>query len=257
MNKNLEWLSEPNKLEWEYEGYRCVIIRNSNYGHLCGYVKVQYGHPWWGQNVGDDSINDIEVHGGITFSDNYLPIKPYVRICNYWWLGFDAGHYDDIFPFGDKFDTTITNATYKNIEFIKNETEKLARYCKEASKYKRIDNDLRFRTEEEAAKVETNATEKKPYTCECKYKEVNDDEPIKIIEIGVCQNKGPENIRLCKLATKIWYKLLKSMEDRRTFKHAWYEVSNNYEDMDHYCEINTELRAIVFKTLVEESLKRD
>jgi len=99
--------------------------------------------------------------------------------------------------------------------------------------------------------------EKKHYTCECKYKESSDDEPIKIIEIGVCPNKDPENIRLCKLSTKIWDKLLNSMEDRRTFKNAWYEISDNYEDMAHYCEINTELRAIVFKTLVEESLKRD
>lgn len=323
MTKETEWLDEPNKLEWEHEGYQCTIIRNSKYGYLCGYVELQGDHPWHGRNV--YSFYDIDVHGGITFSNDYLPIvtkNPYKQYCNLWWLGFDASHYDeDIYPWGYKYDSIITTATYKNIEFMKAECEKLVRLCQVAEIKKKNEEKRKdffgdpFKILQKAIKKEVDCyeetrpirqimlqiinrgydaidtynrgsgvrptddnmkliqannmlidmakwgkfrtAEKKHYTCECKYKESSDDEPIKIIEIGVCPNKDPENIRLCKLSTKIWDKLLNSMEDRRTFKNAWYEISDNYEDMAHYCEINTELRAIVFKTLVEESLKRD
>lgn len=289
MTKETEWLDEPNKLEWEHEGYQCTIIRNSKYGYLCGYVELQGDHPWHGRNV--YSFYDIDVHGGITFSNDYLPIvtkNPYKQYCNLWWLGFDASHYDeDIYPWGYKYDSIITTATYKNIEFMKAECEKLVRQCqfrKEKQQKKvavsvsqieaqinqdkdmlknlmlqiidhgyaaldtynrgsgggvrpRYDNleliqatnmliDMvkwgKFNTAEKEAK-DKNGAEKKPYTCECKYDYSNYGPGL---IIGVCENKDPENIRLCKLATKIW---------------------------DKTSIINTELRAIVFKTLAEEA----
>lgn len=147
MTNKQEWLDEPNKLEWEYEGYECVIIRNSIYGYLCGYVCLDIGHPWALKYSEDATIRSIDVHGGITFSDNFLPIKPYKTNVNVWWIGFAAGHTKDFCPFNNIFDTTIINATYKNMAFIKAEVEKLARQCKEAANNKRID-DIALRSED-------------------------------------------------------------------------------------------------------------
>jgi len=35
-----EWLDEPDKDEFEHDGLKGLILRNSELGHLCGYVAV-------------------------------------------------------------------------------------------------------------------------------------------------------------------------------------------------------------------------
>jgi hypothetical protein len=67
-----EWDNEPDKKQWldKTTGLPCLIVRN-NYGTLCGYVGVPKSHPLHGkgyQSLYDDNI-DIDVHGGLTFSD--------------------------------------------------------------------------------------------------------------------------------------------------------------------------------------------
>ena len=66
-------------------GYDCSIVRYCN--HFCGYVEVPKNHALYGKNWNDDIINDINVHGGITYnrlSDN-----------DTWRFGWDSAHVGD------------------------------------------------------------------------------------------------------------------------------------------------------------------
>lgn len=116
--------------EFEYKKYRCVTTF-TDMGHRCGYVGVPEGHPLYGKQINsqlkvtltelcndeemgqvgkrgvwtllglpdneDDQVNIgsyFSVHGGITYADggknSHHPIDS-----DYWWLGFDCGHYGD------------------------------------------------------------------------------------------------------------------------------------------------------------------
>ena len=66
--------------EFNYRGYSIKILRARQYGHLCGYIKV---------NVLKDSIKyhtmNNQLHGGVTFHDKQ-------------WIGFDCLHSEDFSP---------------------------------------------------------------------------------------------------------------------------------------------------------------
>lgn len=82
------WQEEPDKRQWQDErtGLPCLIVRNNRAGNLCGYVGVPSAHPAHGKSYSywsydDDgneaarspveaAINDVEVHGGLTFADS-------------------------------------------------------------------------------------------------------------------------------------------------------------------------------------------
>lgn len=99
--------------EFNYKGFDCFINRVGFYKSqsvreainitglddfgmrnwwLCGYVILPADHPLNGEHY--DDINDvIDVHQGLTFSDN--------GDNNTWVIGFDCNHYGD----GDKENT--------------------------------------------------------------------------------------------------------------------------------------------------------
>lgn len=96
------WTTEPDRVAWRYRGYPCLIRRNPELGHLCGYVAVPPGHPWHG---GSDALRDVHVHGGITYTAFCDP-EPY-GVCHVpapgepddvFWVGFDCGHSTDVRP---------------------------------------------------------------------------------------------------------------------------------------------------------------
>lgn len=66
--------------EFNYRGYLIMIRRARQYGHLCGYIKL---------NVLKDSIAyrtmDNHFHGGVTFHNKQ-------------WIGFDCLHSEDFSP---------------------------------------------------------------------------------------------------------------------------------------------------------------
>ena len=65
-------------------------VGHNDTGHRCGYACVKKGHPWFGVPY-EDIEDDVEVHGGLTYSDKGPPRK--VRKFSYqWWLGFDCAH---------------------------------------------------------------------------------------------------------------------------------------------------------------------
>jgi hypothetical protein len=128
-----EWTTEPDVIKWvdKATSLPCLITRHPELGHLCGYVGVTDSHPWFGDSY--QNHYDIEVHGDLTFSE-YLSEES----SNIWWFGFDCGHGD---THGDKspgpfrlqyeFLGFRPFGTYRNIEFVEDQIEKLASQIKE------------------------------------------------------------------------------------------------------------------------------
>lgn len=134
------WQTEPDKLEFNHNGYDCILIRNRG-GAWCGYTQIPKDHPWFK----DLGILDerIDVHGGVTYQGNRMDDDRY-------FVGFDCAHWLDLSPayrallremevgkFGahlkaieDKYRERLPKIMeediYKDIEFAKNECIKMA-----------------------------------------------------------------------------------------------------------------------------------
>lgn len=150
--------------EWKTEaGYdACMIVFEE--GNINGYVGVHESHPAFGLNYYvytidiDDiekwpstrvkiqrAINDIEVHGGLTYAD--LGDGKLMGE-DIWWFGFDTKHCCDAgnFEFAKKElwdimdekeknsfkrlqqgSVVFNDATWKSPEYVKSECEELAR----------------------------------------------------------------------------------------------------------------------------------
>lgn len=147
------WKDEPDKVVWidEATGLDCMIRRNAHSLNLCGYVGVPPGHPWHGKGYDNEDLNDVEVHGGLTFAAPCPPEHDDRAIChvpgpgrpdNVWWFGFDAGHFMDYQP---GLASTLENlaladpkglphgSAYRNVEYMKNECRILAEQLAEAA----------------------------------------------------------------------------------------------------------------------------
>ncbi len=93
------WKTEPDYEYFKYKGYNCFIVRQTWKGNLNGYVFIpkdnKYAKPY-------QEIEDLGVHGGLTFSGDFLPfgatIPDNIDIKDYVVLGFDCAHFNDIWP---------------------------------------------------------------------------------------------------------------------------------------------------------------
>lgn len=85
-----QWDNEPDSIEWEDEETHlpCLIVRVSTHGGLCGYVGIDSSHPYF--NMNSNEIDDINVHGRVTFSNKIIGNN------DIWWVGFDCAHAWDI-----------------------------------------------------------------------------------------------------------------------------------------------------------------
>lgn len=138
------WQSEPDKKQWldVATGYPCLIVRQTNLGHLCGYIGVPPSHPWFEKDY--DHV-DANVHGGLTFARHCGDL-----ICheveegeddNTWWVGFDAAHCDDRSMLTDTHTEAFKGIksfphdwdTYKDFAYMENECRSLAQQAKEAA----------------------------------------------------------------------------------------------------------------------------
>lgn len=135
------WQSEPDRIEWRHNGVPCLMVRQRESGHWCGYAAVEPGHKWHGLSYSgttDEEGNyipsalDVNVHGGITYAEKCagqvchvpLPGEP----DDVWWLGFDCNHYGDYGPRAATLYPSFHDhtATYKTASYVKAETERLA-----------------------------------------------------------------------------------------------------------------------------------
>lgn len=102
-------------------GFQWMIIHNGR-GYRCGYVRLPLGHPWHGKSYGDDAIDSVNCHGGITFADADVPCDAPGPDTD-WWIGFDCAHaYDAPDPelpiTGDYFDPlgVVAELLYEDFE---------------------------------------------------------------------------------------------------------------------------------------------
>lgn len=141
------WLTEPDREEFEHLGMPCILNRNAH-GAWCGYVAVAPGHPYHGKGYDDP---DVEVHGGLTYANDICHMSKEGEPDNVWWFGFDCNHCYDYCPSADKAkDPKVREAyktgpmaafgdrwnqeeVYRDINFVRDETKKLAEQLKERS----------------------------------------------------------------------------------------------------------------------------
>lgn len=154
------WVDEPDKVQWvdEKTGLDCMVKRN-DHGAWCGYVGVTKGHPFYGISYSEiyDRFPEVEidVHGGLTFSDKCHEGLGDDAICHVpfpgrdgdvWWLGFDCAHAFDLSPLMGyrmhEYDPerwpwppvqgVLGADVYRTVDFAKNECRKLAASLAEA-----------------------------------------------------------------------------------------------------------------------------
>lgn len=138
------WKDEPDRGQWvdPATDLDCLVKRGPA-GQWCGYVGVPPGHPWHGRDYSDV---DVEVHGGLTYSDlcqeGDVDTEPAIchvpepgRPADVWWLGFDCAHFMDLCPRYDQMPvgdgTTVGDvlkpyATYKDMAYAVAQTILLA-----------------------------------------------------------------------------------------------------------------------------------
>jgi hypothetical protein len=121
-----EWTNEPDRIQWEYKGYTCLMSRNPALA-WCGYVALKFDHPYYEKSY--DELDDLSVHGGLTYSEHCSG-----HICHdseditpVWWLGFDCSHCYDYMPSLGLFEGSLSAklGTYRNVAFVKEQTERL------------------------------------------------------------------------------------------------------------------------------------
>jgi len=108
----------------EYAGLKFRVLRMS-WGTWNGYVFLPKGHIFHGKEIDDREIEELSVHGGVTYADSGG------GICSEdddWIVGFDTNHGYDFSP-----DNRIRNLNiflngcknYKNHAYVIQETKKL------------------------------------------------------------------------------------------------------------------------------------
>ncbi len=118
--------------QWTTKAGLQAAILYVNDSHNCGYVLLDKDHPWYGSNI--DDHQDIDVHGGITFSkeaywipivsENIMDISPESKL---WAIGFDAAHLGDKTAYID-----YPEDTFKDVDYMTNECESLAKQIQDS-----------------------------------------------------------------------------------------------------------------------------
>lgn len=100
------------------DGFNAYIRRHGLVGHLCGYVEVPDGLSV--------NINEIDCHGGITFSDRWdeSPTDGY-------YIGFDCMHFRDWTPLSAKEGLTYSEDEYRDSEYVLSEIKNIIKQLKE------------------------------------------------------------------------------------------------------------------------------
>lgn len=151
---------------FRYKEFICCIVRMGHSGCLNGYVAVDKTHPFYKKDYSDkikvEDINkvkfnknyiflltlekeDIEnnelridlalnVHGGITYSDNCLIYIEDGLFGDLWWFGFNTSHAWDIKPYQTYIDRKHPlidkELKYRDFDYVERQTKKLANQLK-------------------------------------------------------------------------------------------------------------------------------
>ena len=137
--KNKHWTTKA--------GYKAHVVF-VNDSHYCGYVEVPKDHPAHGLNyytygldvedITSDiisklevikSINNISVHGGLTFSNSSIYGVDTEK--DSWVFGFDAAHCGDARYVEGTLHHDVGDCVFRDIEYMADECEDLAAKLKE------------------------------------------------------------------------------------------------------------------------------
>ena len=109
--------------DWFDGEYRAIVVMTST-GWRCGYVGIPKEHKAFGidyytfdaplENQVIQAVNNIEVHGGLTYANNGVANINDGR----WYFGYDCAHYND----------TLEKCT---LEYCINECENLIEQLKD------------------------------------------------------------------------------------------------------------------------------
>lgn len=146
------WQDEPDRALWRHRGLPCIITRQPQSGHLCGYVGVPLGHPWHGK--GYDDV-DATVHGGLTYAraceGDVCHVPKPGESDDVWWLGFDCSHYRDYAPGRAAMMRELSrkhpellpprdrneDETYMDIDYVQAEVQRLANQARVAQGWRK------------------------------------------------------------------------------------------------------------------------
>lgn len=156
------WHYEPDRLSGvdDVTGYATQVARGPG-GHLCGYVGVPAGHPWFGKSYSDkvdvpqsvierpidmdkvgvinlfcarlsaedasngrlDIVLAIDVHGGLTYAASKAP---FCEPDGLWWFGFDCAHAGDLTPtYAARYGSS--GGVYRDLGYVQSEIASLAK----------------------------------------------------------------------------------------------------------------------------------
>ena len=131
-----KWLNEPDLCAWDHK-LPCLALRDMSMGVWKGFVAIDEQHPFYEKKVEElltipRALEIFQaVYGGICGTGR-LPPKYKEFAKNYWWVGIETAHGGDLMPLLklDMSDAEMvkmqSNQTYKDLKFIRKETNKLA-----------------------------------------------------------------------------------------------------------------------------------
>ena len=111
----------------EYAGLKFRVLR-TEWGTWNGYVFLPKGHIFHGKNVNDKEIEDLKVHGGVTYSASGGVTGGIGSKKDDWIVGFDTDHMYDFSPNSKirNFNIFLDGCkNYKNHAYVVRETKNL------------------------------------------------------------------------------------------------------------------------------------
>lgn len=131
-----KWTSEPDYCRWIRNDLVCVALRDMSLGIWKGFVGLDSSHPCFGKSV-DDILKAplmldafLSIYGGICTA-GHLPSRYEEDAKKLWWVGCETSHGGDLYPLlktTPDMDIMLSGQTYKDLNFIRRETNKLAMY---------------------------------------------------------------------------------------------------------------------------------
>ena len=105
---------EGDKKEFEYHGFRCLIKRHAQLGHLCGYIEIPDNHILYNMDYDEiEKMYDYELpsHDGLTFSGRLVGEEGYL-------IGFDCAHAWDYIPLDPLSSQLNLGETYRTMVYV-------------------------------------------------------------------------------------------------------------------------------------------
>lgn len=98
----------------KHKGYKFYILSLGT--HPTAYVKIPKKNKLYG--IDDSEIDDINVHGGFTFSSKHLHLSKHSMSIKGWFLGWDYAHCYDYSGFEKILPTTLGGKKWTTKEII-------------------------------------------------------------------------------------------------------------------------------------------